>query len=120
MAKVLRRSIDTDGNTICTFDENPNLNTLIYDIEFPDGAVKQYTANVITGNALMQVVSNGYTSCLLDTLVLPERDINLVFWVSWYFPRGRATLFQKKMPMLQQQGEQGSFGRQQLVESFSV
>ena len=37
MATILCRSINTDGNVMGTFDENPNLNTLIYDDEFPDG-----------------------------------------------------------------------------------
>ena len=78
MAKVLRCSIDPDGNIIGTFDENPNLNTLIYDVKFPDGAFKQYAANVIAENVLMQVDSNGYNSCLLDTLVLHKRMGNAV------------------------------------------
>jgi hypothetical protein len=78
MAKVLRRSIDTDGNTVGTFNDHPNQNTLIYDVEFPDGAVKQYAANVIAENVLMQVDSNGYNSCLLDKLVLHKRMGNAV------------------------------------------
>ena len=53
MAKVLCRSIDADGNIVRTFDDNPNLNTLVYDVEFPDGAVKQYAANVIAENVLI-------------------------------------------------------------------
>ena len=42
MAKVMQCSIDAGGNIIGMFDENPNLNTLIYDVGFPDGTVKQY------------------------------------------------------------------------------
>ena len=40
MAKVVRRALDENGNTIGTFDSNPVLNTLVYDVEFPDGSVK--------------------------------------------------------------------------------
>ncbi len=29
------------------FNEHPLLNTLVYDVEFPDGAVKKYAANII-------------------------------------------------------------------------
>ena len=78
MAKVWRCSIDADGNISGTFDENPNLNTLIYDVHFPDGAVKQYVANIIAENVLIQVDSNGYNSRLLDKLVLHKRTSNAV------------------------------------------
>ena len=78
MAKVLRRSIDADGNIIGTFDENQNLNTLIYDVNFPDGAVKQYGADIIAENVLIQVDPHGYNSCLLDKLVLHNRMGNAV------------------------------------------
>ena len=71
MATVLRHSIDADGNIVGTFDNNPNVNTHVYGIEFPDGAVKQHTAHVITENVLMQV-------CLLDKLVLHNRMGNAV------------------------------------------
>ena len=38
-----------------------SLKSLVYDdVEFPDGAVKQYAANVITENVLSQVDSSGY------------------------------------------------------------
>ena len=47
MANVIYRTIDINENIIGTFDENPVLNSLVYDVEFPDGAVKHYAANVI-------------------------------------------------------------------------
>ena len=40
MAKVIRCTININGNIIGTFDENPVLNSLVYDVEFPDGTVK--------------------------------------------------------------------------------
>ena len=39
-AKVKGRSRDLNGNVIGTFDTNPILNSIVYDVEFPDGAVK--------------------------------------------------------------------------------
>ena len=47
IAKVLRRSVDKQGKVIGSSDENPILNTLIYDVEFPKGNIKKYSANVI-------------------------------------------------------------------------
>ena len=52
MAKVLRRSVDEEGNLVGTFSDTSDLNTLLYDVEFPDGAVKQYAANIIAQNIL--------------------------------------------------------------------
>jgi len=46
-AKVQGRSKDLDWNTIGSFADNPLLNSIIYDVEFPDGAIKQYAANTI-------------------------------------------------------------------------
>ena len=45
LAKVIRRSIDPSGEVIGELDGS--LKTLVYDVEFPDGAIKQYAANVI-------------------------------------------------------------------------
>jgi len=38
-AKVLSRKRDEDGNVISMYDDNPLLNTMLYDVEFADGAV---------------------------------------------------------------------------------
>ena len=53
--------VDNNGKLVGTFDENPVLNSMIYDVQFPDGAVKQYAANIIAENILYQVDSNGNT-----------------------------------------------------------
>ena len=34
MNNVILRTIDSNGNTIGTFDENPVLNLLVHDVEF--------------------------------------------------------------------------------------
>ena len=41
---------DNDGNIVGTFDYNPILDSIIYDVEVPDGADKKYAANVIDEN----------------------------------------------------------------------
>jgi len=60
MAKVVRRSLDSDGNVIGNL--GGNLNSLVYDVEFPDGLVKQYAANIIAENVLSQVDESGFHS----------------------------------------------------------
>ena len=40
----------------------PMFNTILYDVEFPNGAVKLYAANVIVDNIYEQVDSEGSNS----------------------------------------------------------
>ena len=76
MAKVIRRSIDVNGNIIGDMDNTPSLSRLVYDVEFPDGAVKQYAANVIAENLLTQVDSNGYHSHEMERILLHDKMDN--------------------------------------------
>ena len=50
IARVVRRSENDEGRMICTFNENPLLNTLLYECEFNDGTTKEYAANTIASN----------------------------------------------------------------------
>ena len=51
--KVKRRALGPDGTTTGTYDDNPQCNTVIYEVEFPDGEVKEYLANIIAENILL-------------------------------------------------------------------
>ena len=77
-AKVKGRAKDGDGNIIGTFDDNPLLNSLLYDVEFPDGTVKQYAANTIAQNMYAQVDVNGHSHVLLDAILDHARDSTAV------------------------------------------
>ena len=44
---VVGRKRDYDGKPIGTSNSNPILDTRVYDVEFPDGHVEEFTANVI-------------------------------------------------------------------------
>ena len=69
LAKVVRRAVDQDGKVIGSFNENPILNTLVYEVEFPDGAMKSYSANIIAENILQQVDNHGrHSHTLVDIL----------------------------------------------------
>ena len=73
MAKVVRQSIDRDVNIIGDLDKTPSLHSLVYNVEFPDGTVKQYAANVIAENLLSHVDTNGYHSQELDNILVHEK-----------------------------------------------
>ena len=78
MAKVIRRSVDSEGRVVGEFNDNPILNSLVYDVEFPDGMVKQYAANVIAENVLSQVDNSGFHTQALDRISMHERLGNAV------------------------------------------
>ena len=79
MTKVIFHTINSNGNIVGTFYENPVLNSLVYDVEFPDGAVKYYTENVIAENVLSQVDLSGFYTQALDKIVI---HMKLVYAVS--------------------------------------
>ena len=70
MGKVARRSLDADGRTTGTYHDNPFLNTITYNVEFPDGQVREYSAE----NMLTQVDSDGYSLSLMDSIIDHQRD----------------------------------------------
>ena len=77
-AKVVGRSKDGDGNVIGSYDPNPFLNTMIYDVQFPDGEIKEYAANVIAENMYAQVDDEGHQHQLLDSIIDFKKDDNAV------------------------------------------
>ena len=73
-AKVIRRAIGPDGVVVGTYDDNPMLNSIVYDVEFPDGTIREYSANLIAENMLTQVDSDGYSLTLMEGIVDYRRD----------------------------------------------
>ena len=59
LTKVTNRNRDSDGKLIGEGNTNPILDTRIYEAQYPDGAVSEYSANVIAENILSQVDSDG-------------------------------------------------------------
>ena len=57
--RVVWRAIGPDGNIAGRYDENPMFNCMVYEVEFSDGQVKEYAANVIAKNMLSQVDADG-------------------------------------------------------------
>ena len=77
-AKVLRRSRNEDGEIVGTHNENPLMNTLVYDVEFPDGEVREYSANILAENMYAQVDADGHTHTMLDSIIDYSKDGNAV------------------------------------------
>ena len=74
MAKVIGRTVGDHGYTMGSYDDNPLLNSIIYDVEFPDGHIKEYAANILAENMLYQVDLDGYNKLLLKDIIDYRKD----------------------------------------------
>lgn len=77
LGKVMRRALGPDGKTTGTYDPNPYLNSVIYEVELPDGAIKEVSANLIAENILSQVDDDGFSTRLLDAVIDYRKDSSL-------------------------------------------
>ena len=57
---------------------------MVYDVEFPDGAVKEYAANVIAENMYAQVDPNGRSHAILDCILDFKKDATAVSKADMY------------------------------------
>ena len=71
---VKRRALGPDGHVVGNYDDNPIMNSIVYEVEFPDGEVKEYAANVIAENVLSQVDSEGFTLRLMEGIIDHHKD----------------------------------------------
>ena len=74
VGKVTRRALGPDGTIAGTYDTNPYLNSMIYEVEFPDGQIREYAANVIAENMLTQVDSDGFSTTMLEAIIDYRKD----------------------------------------------
>ena len=56
--KIVGRSVKHQGAIDGSYDVNPMLNLLFYNIEFTDGQVKEHSTNLIAENVLTRVDSD--------------------------------------------------------------
>ena len=73
---VKRRHIDENCETPGQYDANPLLNSIIYDVEFSDGTIKEYAANIIAQNLHSILESNGNRKDILDAILDHKTDGN--------------------------------------------
>ena len=73
---VIRRSMGPNGKTTGGYDDNYRLNSVLYDVEFPDGQVKEYSANLISENLLGRV-GYEFTSNIMEAIVYHTQDAKM-------------------------------------------
>jgi len=69
LARVTKRLKDHRGNYIGTANDNPILDTRMYEVEFHDGTKQALAANVIAENIFASVDEEGHRHILLDSIV---------------------------------------------------
>ena len=72
--RVTKRLRGIDGEAVGCAHANPFFDTREYDIEFTDGSVDKYTANVITENMFSQVDDEGNQYFLMNEITYHRKD----------------------------------------------
>ena len=67
--RVVRRIRNDDGTVQGTRNDNPILDTRVYEVVFPDGEVSEYGANVIAENMWAQCDLDGNQQLLMDAII---------------------------------------------------
>ena len=79
-AKVTKRLRDADGIPIGTANENPILDSHMYEVEYQDGTKASLAVNYIAENLFAQVDQEGNRHALLDELIdyrVNSREVKL-------------------------------------------
>ena len=58
---VKRRKRDESGNLIGNSNPNPHLDTAVCEVEFADGAIEEFSADITAENMCAQVDDDGWT-----------------------------------------------------------
>ena len=77
LTKVKNHKRDSAGNPVVEHDDNPILDTRVYELQFPDGRVEEYVANMIAENLLEQADQDGWDSCIIGNSWIYRRTILL-------------------------------------------
>ena len=96
LAKVIWQAVDKNGTTVGNHTVNPLLNTSLYDVEFPDGAVRRYAANMIAENLLAQCDADGFYTNTMAAVLYHKHDGTSVPMSDKYFTtkHGKRTMRQ--------------------------
>ena len=68
-ANVIKRLRDDNGIPIRTANENPILDSCMYEVEYQDGMRASLVSNYIAENLFAQVDQEGYSYVLLDEII---------------------------------------------------
>jgi hypothetical protein len=78
LGTVIARKRDAHGNPIGKSAENPIFDTRIYQVQFPNNRIEEYTANIIAENLYSQVDMEGNQYVIIDEIIDHEFDSTVV------------------------------------------
>ncbi len=78
IGKVTKRKRDHDNALIGQYNENPILNTALYQVETPDGNIHEYTANRIAEHVWNQVDDDGWDYNVLYDIIGHRKESDAV------------------------------------------
>jgi len=86
---VKRRKRDANGNVVGRANANPILDTRVYEVEFSDGHVAEFSTNVIAENIYAMVDSEGYETSIFKAIIDHRCDPSKIIspqnaWVTSY------------------------------------
>ena len=67
LATIVKQSVDDNVKAIGSWNDNPMLNTLVYEWEFSDGTIKEYSANIIAENIFLGADVDGHRDIMMMT-----------------------------------------------------
>ena len=73
-ARIVKVATDPLGKEKGIYNPNPILDSRVYEVMFPDGAVEQYTDNNLAENMLGQVDDYGHRHQLLESITDHRTD----------------------------------------------
>ena len=79
-ARVMRRVKDDEGMVIGKQNDNPILDSRVYEVMFPDGVVQQYSANIIAQNLWEAADPEGYQHQMVRMIVDHRMDEEALKW----------------------------------------
>ena len=76
--KIKSHKKDKQDNPIGHSDSNPTLDTRLYKVEFDNGEVCEYAANVIVENPYSQIDEEGFQQVLMDEIINHRKEWHAV------------------------------------------
>jgi hypothetical protein len=76
IAKVIGRKRDANGNPVGRYNPNPILDTTVHVVQFPDGTIQEYAANVLAEALYAHVDDDGNRWLLLKSIIAHEKGSN--------------------------------------------
>jgi len=72
--RVIGRKRDAEGRPVGRSNTNPILDTRVYEVEFPDGTINEYAANILAEALYAQVDVDGNRYLLLKAIIDHKKD----------------------------------------------